>query len=241
MLHSTVATFYGFFSEKLKVHGFWPILTKPFEPTILTHRLNHNHFWPKTQWPTNSFFRAEELKEIKKQIDHLAKAQQRRGTFASKWRVCVFLLGENEELETAFIDPPWHPGSRRKAAPNILQAWRLWWCVSESAEARLHVPDRTLESLYTVGNTPSTQSNPKSSSAVVAIFVSLWCGNSGSFVISPAFRVKGAKRERTVWIESLWRWVGCAAATRVLRSSWPQQRWRFWWVLSPTRGWTQER
>jgi len=112
-------------------------------------------------------------------------------------------LGENEELETAFIDPPWHPGSRRKAAPNILQAWRLWWCVSESAEARLHVPDRTLESLYTVGNTPSTQSNPKSSSAVVAIFVSLWCGNSGSFVISPAFRVKGAKRERTVWIESL--------------------------------------
>ena len=139
------------------------------------------------------------------------------------------------------INPRWHPGSRRKAAPNILQAWRLWWCVSESAEARLHVPDRTLESLYTVGNTPSTQSCPKSSSAVVAIFVSLWCGNSGSFAVSSAFRGKGAKRERTVWIESLWRWVGCAAATRLLRSSWPQQRWRFRRVLSPTRGWTQER
>ena len=48
-----------------------------------------------------------------------------------------FFLGENEEPETApfFIDTSNmnllnHLGSRRRAAPSILQAWRLWWCVS---------------------------------------------------------------------------------------------------------------
>lgn len=149
------------------------------------------------------FFPSRGTQRDQKTNRSLGQGTAKAGDICIEVTSLCFSLGENEELETAFIDPPWHPGSRRKAAPNILQAWRLWWCVSESAEARLHVPDRTLESLYTVGNTPSTQSNPKSSSAVVAIFVSLWCGNSGSFVISPAFRVKGAKRERTVWIESL--------------------------------------